>query len=444
MKNNKLAASIQEKLAQAQQQDQQGNQEPAVAGHGVVLLPRPEIYVDEQVRKTYTEASLKELADSISEMGKIKGDQYKGLLQAISVGPRDERGYPVTFGHRRFLAIDTFLKWDFVPSKIDESARESLSVLGAVQLVENIQREDLHPIEVALGIAQMREDGVKSGHIAKMLGKPQSYVSKHVKIASIPMDMLLELAKTCQDVEALYSVGQLVKLDDMAAKKLVQQAVTDGALSRADVASVIARVELAQRKEKLPSPAKIEQAIRDYYLNDAQEPLTLSMLRESMEVIDDDHELFIAVAAPLLSEITAAREQVNTSTSGNDDTPPKTPPETASDNVSGSGNGEGSQGPAKAPETTSDDVSGNGKGEGNQGPAKPPVTDPELVEEISGPVIKVRWLVEDVELHGRLLLSLAHGLGIKPADGMVLVKTTAGDTVTAPMDELIISEVVYA
>lgn len=72
-----------------------------------------------------------------------------------------------------------------------------------------------------------------------------------MKIASIPMDLLTELAKICQDVEALYSIGQLVKLDGIAAQKLVHQAVAAGKLGRADVATVIDRVELAQRKRKV-------------------------------------------------------------------------------------------------------------------------------------------------------------------------------------------------
>ena len=430
MKNNKLADSIAAKMLEQQKPTES---EPAVAGHGVELIARADIYVDEQVRKTYTESSLKELADSISEMGELKGDKYKGLLQAISVGPRDERGHPVTFGHRRFLAIDTHLKWDFVPAKLDVTARDNLAVLGAVQLVENIQREDLHPIEVALGIASMRENGKKSGEIAKMLGMPNSYVSKHLKIASIPMGLLTELVKICRDVEALYSIGQLVKLDGIAAQKLVHQAVADSKLARGDVTAVIARVELAQRKEALPSVAKIEQAIRDYYLNAAAENLTLSALREQMNVIEDDHELFVAVAAPILSEIVSAREDAEKAH------------QKAPESLEGAGEGGSTPPAADAPKTAPERLEGAGEGGNTSQAADAPKAAPKsLYADIKGPVIKVRWQSGSEEVHGRLLLSLEDGLGIKPSDGMVLVMTADDGVMTAPMDELIISEVVYA
>ncbi|MEB8287686.1 ParB/RepB/Spo0J family partition protein [Aeromonas veronii] len=453
--NSKLAQSIAEKMAQPKQQDLATSQTPAVAGHGVELLPRAEIYVDEQVRKTYTESSLKELADSISEMGVLKGNKYEGLLQAISVGARDERGYPVIYGHRRFLAIDTHLKWDLVPVKQDQTVRDNLAVLGAVQLVENIQREDLHPIEVALGIASMREDGKKSGEIAKMLGKPNSYVSKHMKIASIPMDLLTELAKICQDVEALYSIGQLVKLDGIAAQKLVHQAVAAGKLGRADVTTVIDRVELAQRKEKLPSAAKIEQAIREYYLNAPQEALTLSALRETLNVIEDDHELFIALAAPILSEIVSVREEDEkarqtppesvSETGEGKGTPSATDaPETAPESVTETGEGKGTAPVTDAPETAPESVSAAGEGKGTAPVTDAPKAAPKSVyETFKGPTVKVRWVTDGSELHGRLVLSTDDGLGIKPAEGMVVVETADGGVMTAPMEDLMISAVIY-
>lgn len=94
-----------------------------------------------------------------------------------------------------------------------------------------------------------------------------------------------------------------------------------------------------REKEKLPSAAKIEQAIREYYLNAPQEALTLSALRETLNVIEDDHELFIAVAAPILSEIVSVREE--------DEKARQTPPES----VSETGEGKGTPSATDAPET---------------------------------------------------------------------------------------------
>jgi ParB/RepB/Spo0J family partition protein len=446
-----FASSIAAKLEQVNVAP--SDAQPVVSGHGVVLLPRAEIYVDEQVRKSYPEFSLKELADSISAMGKKKGDIYQGLLQAISVGKKDDRGYPVTFGHRRFLAIDTFLKWDFVPSKVDEAAREDLTVLGAVQLVENIQREDLSPIEVALGIAELREQGSKSGEIATLLGKENSYVSKHLRIASIPMDLLLELSKVSKDVEALYAVGQLAKKDLAAAAKVVAQAVKDNKLTRADVAAAIERVDLAQRKGKLPSATRIEQEIQDYYLADPQEPLTLSSLRELMGVIEDDHELFVVVAAPVMDKMTAERDAKALENAagagegngqGTDTRPPADDPENAAGAGAGTGKGADTTPPADDPENAAGAGAGTGKGADTTPPADSPKS---FVDAPVGPVIKVRWLgagEDDGQLFGRLVTSKDEALGIKVAEDMAMVMTDDGKLCTVAMDELLIYGVTYA
>ncbi|MGY2498827.1 hypothetical protein, partial [Klebsiella pneumoniae] len=66
-----------------------------------------------------------------------------------------------------------------------------------------------------------------------------------------------------------------------------------------------------------------------------------------------------------------------------------------------------------------------------------------VYETFKGPTVKVRWVADGSELHGRLVLSMDDGLGIKPAEGMVVVVTSDGGVMTAPMEDLMISEVIY-
>ena len=131
----------------------------------------------------------REIYDGISELAEsIKVD---GLLQPIGVtrkkDPKGENEYYLIYGFRRYLAIskiredlggDTFIELDVV---LNEGNMEDLRIRN---LKENIERDHLKPSELSKAICTLVNAGMKQEEIAVRLGRPQSWISLHYKVAT--------------------------------------------------------------------------------------------------------------------------------------------------------------------------------------------------------------------------------------------------------------------
>lgn len=123
-----------------------------------------------QPRKTFNQESITSLAESIKE---------KGLLSPIIVKP-DGSSYLIIAGHRRIKALQ-MLNAKNAPCIVKEQplSREELTVL---QLIENIQREDIPPVEKAESIFNLSKEGMKQTTIAKQLGYSEGMVSRYIQV----------------------------------------------------------------------------------------------------------------------------------------------------------------------------------------------------------------------------------------------------------------------
>ncbi len=129
-----------------------------------------------QPRREFGEQELAELAESIRE---------NGLLQPLVVrtDPDDSSQYQLVAGERRFRAI-TRLGWSRVPAVVRDVDDQSLLVLA---LVENIQRQELGPLEEAQGYRTLAEDfDLTQGEIAEMVGKKRSTVANLLRLLKLP------------------------------------------------------------------------------------------------------------------------------------------------------------------------------------------------------------------------------------------------------------------
>lgn len=139
-----------------------------------LLLPvcaiRPGPY---QPRRAFPEEELRELVDSIRE---------KGLLQPVLVRPAAE-GYELVAGERRLRAAQA-AGLSTIPAVVRRlSDRESLEAA----VVENLQRADLNPMELAQGLARLaHEFDMTHDEIAKRLGKDRATVSNTVRLLRLP------------------------------------------------------------------------------------------------------------------------------------------------------------------------------------------------------------------------------------------------------------------
>ena len=155
------------------------------SGAKVDTLPLREIEPDpEQPRKTFDEQALGELAASIAE---------HGLLQPIAVRPRPRGGYSIVAGERRWRAC-RMAGLNDVPVVIKEVSDEQAMELA---LVENLQREDLDPVEEATGIRElMTRCGLTQEQAAQKLGKSRSALANSLRLLNLP-ENVLELLITC-------------------------------------------------------------------------------------------------------------------------------------------------------------------------------------------------------------------------------------------------------
>ncbi len=141
----------------------------------VLQLPLEEIVPNkDQPRKTFDEASLEELAESIKK---------HGVLQPLLVRPIPQGGYQLVAGERRWRASrEAGLKE--VPVIIRElSDTETMEIA----IIENLQREDLNPIEEAEGLQALVERcGLTQEQVAASVGKSRPAITNSLRLLKLP------------------------------------------------------------------------------------------------------------------------------------------------------------------------------------------------------------------------------------------------------------------
>ena len=136
-----------------------------------------------QPREIFNETKLEELAKSIKK---------NGVIQPIAVRPKkNELGkYEIVAGERRWLAAQKAGLHEIPVTVLDLSDVETLEVA----IVENIQRDDLNPIEEARGYKRLFEE-FKYDHesISKLMSKSRSHVSNTLRLLTLPTDVICML-----------------------------------------------------------------------------------------------------------------------------------------------------------------------------------------------------------------------------------------------------------
>lgn len=150
----------------------------------IETLPLREIEPDPgQPRKTFDDETLAELSASIAE---------HGLLQPIAVRPKPSGGYLIVAGERRWRA-SRMAGLTEVPVIVKDVTDEQAMELA---LVENLQREDLDPVEEAAGIRElMTRCDLTQEQAARKLGKSRSALANSLRLLSLP-EIVLELLKS--------------------------------------------------------------------------------------------------------------------------------------------------------------------------------------------------------------------------------------------------------
>lgn len=163
----------------------------------------------EQPRRTFDEASISTLADSIKE---------HGLLQPILVRPLEGGGYQIVAGERRWRAC-RMLGMSEIPVQIREISDHHAAQIA---LVENLLRENLNPVEEAQGYKDLVERyGMTQEEVAKSVGKSRSSVANMLRMLNLPeevQDLLRKGRLTAGHAKALGGFGDTESMIKAAKK----------------------------------------------------------------------------------------------------------------------------------------------------------------------------------------------------------------------------------
>ena len=168
-----------------------------------------------QPRTMFDDEALQELSASIAQLG---------VIQPITLKPNGKDRYIIISGERRWRASQ-LAGLETIPAYIREVDDENLH---AMALVENIQRENLNAIEIALGMKRLIEEcGLTQEAMAEKVGKKRSTVSNYMRLLSMPSEVQLALKDGIITMSHAKAIGGLeINLQLKALKKCVKKSLS--------------------------------------------------------------------------------------------------------------------------------------------------------------------------------------------------------------------------
>lgn len=188
-----------------------------------------------QPRTRFDEDALSELAASI---------EARGVIQPIIVRPKGEGAYQLVAGERRWRAAQK-ARLHQIPAIVRELDDREVMALA---LIENIQREDLNPIEEARAYHRLSEDeGMSQAEIARMVDKSRSHVANLQRLLALPEDVV---ALVEQGALSMGHARALIGYDEASA------------LAREAVAQKLSVREVEKRVRRGAAPGKAAKSAR--------------------------------------------------------------------------------------------------------------------------------------------------------------------------------------
>ena len=189
-----------------------------------------------QPRMAFDNDSLEELAESVRTFG---------LIQPISVRKQSDGRYQIISGERRFRACK-LAGMDTIPAYIRTADDQGMLEMA---IVENIQRQDLDPIEVAMSYQRLMDEcNLTQERMAQRVGKKRASIANSLRLLKLPTKVQHDL-KT-----GLLSTGHakvLLAVDDPAVLENLAQQIQDRNLSVRDTEKLV-KIALNPRQMKLP------------------------------------------------------------------------------------------------------------------------------------------------------------------------------------------------
>lgn len=178
------------------------------------IVPNPD-----QPRRTFSEESLEELAASIRELG---------IVQPLTLRLTDSGNYQIIAGERRWRAAGR-AGLSSVPAYVRTASDSEVTEMA---LIENIQREDLNAIEVALGFKKLIDSySLTQERLSERLGKKRATIANHLRLLKLPAEIQLGLRD--HHIDMGHARAILAVADPKDQLKLYKKIVREGLSVRA-------------------------------------------------------------------------------------------------------------------------------------------------------------------------------------------------------------------
>ena len=194
-----------------------------------------------QPRTEFDDEALQELSDSIRE---------HGIIQPIVVRSMGDGYYQIIAGERRWRAARLAGLREAPVRIIDADDRKA----SEIALVENLQREDLNPIEEALGYRSLAQQyDLTQEEISQRVGKSRPVIANALRLLTLPEDVLELVKDGTLSMSIARAILELEKAEDQryAAKK-----IADNSLTVREATALIKRIAAGIPEEKPQKPAK--------------------------------------------------------------------------------------------------------------------------------------------------------------------------------------------
>jgi ParB family chromosome partitioning protein len=166
-----------------------------------------------QPRKNFNQEKLQELADSIKE---------HGVVQPIVVRAGEKKKYEIVAGERRWRACK-LLDMDTIPAIIKDFSDQQITEIA---LIENVQREDLNPVEEAWAYKTLLEEfDLTQELLSAKVGKSRSYIANMMRLLNLPIEIqefLSDGQLSVGHARALLAINEIDKQLDIT-KKIINQ-----------------------------------------------------------------------------------------------------------------------------------------------------------------------------------------------------------------------------
>lgn len=202
-----------------------------------LITPNPN-----QPRTHFDEEALDELASSIRELG---------IISPITLRKKDDGSFLIIAGERRYRAAKS-VGLKTIPAYIRTAADEQVMEMA---LIENIQREDLNAIEIALSYQKLMDDyDLTQARMSERVGKKRATIANYLRLLKLPAE--IQMGLTAHTIEMGHARAILGEQDPTKQLKIYKQTVSEG-LSVRKVEELIRQdEEKDSKKTKKENPIK--------------------------------------------------------------------------------------------------------------------------------------------------------------------------------------------